>query len=218
MFTTLLIVLATAAPAAQSPTVGRSVSRQEIPPRIEAFLEKCETSRRGAIARMEFELRGLKARAENTPQAARRMKKIEANLRALRANKEPVVAALSFPPKVGAIGRLPQLTCHVDQILSADEMLVSCRFSLKVRAVRNFRPRLETVVRPVSFLVRGMPTKKNSEGADIQLLDVFEITGSRTYRSVDGKPIKVLVISPFDMHAIEPYFRAMKISRSRPPE
>ncbi len=213
MLTAILIGLSSGLLAVESPRATRAVTRDDVPPRIAAFLEKCETSRRGAIARLEFELRGLKSRGSNTPEAARRIKTVEANLRSLRANKEPLVAALSFPPEVGAIGRLPLLTCHVDQILSDTEMLVTCRFSLKVRTVRSFRARLETIVRPVSFLVRGVPAKGDNEGADIQLLDVFEITGKHTYETVGGRQITVLVVSPFDMRAIGPYFRAMRISQ-----
>ncbi len=138
---------------------------------------------------------------------------MEANLRALHANKEPVVPALHFPPEVGDIGRLPQLTCHVEQILSKDQMLVQCNFSLKVRTVRNFQPRLETVVRPIRFLIDGLPTSAVTEGADAPLLDVFEIRAERSYQSVSGQTISVLVLAPFDMKAIEPYFRATSSAR-----
>ncbi len=184
-----------------------------IPPRIEEFLRACEASRKGTIAQLEFELRGLRAGADNSAGTLRRIKAIEANLASLRANKEPIVPALHFPPEVGHIGRLPRLACHVDQILSQDQMLVRCNFSLKVRTVRNFQPRLETVVRTISFLIDGVATDQVSEGADVPLLDVFEISGRRTYRSIDGESIEVLVLTPFDMKSIEPYFRAMIFSR-----
>ncbi|MEX2113949.1 MAG: hypothetical protein WD845_12235 [Pirellulales bacterium] len=184
-----------------------------IPPRIEEFLRNCETSRRGAIAQREYELRGVRAKGASSTTTVRRINVIEANLASLRANKEPVVPALHFPPEVGDIGRLPQLACHVDQIISQDEMLAHCNFSLKVRTVRNFQPRLETVVRPVSFLIDGVSTAQVSEGADVPLLDVFEIAGRRTYRSVGGESIEVLVLAPFDMKAIEPYFRAITSAR-----
>ena len=218
MPTTPLLIVTGCLLAAQSQPAATPVDRDDIPPKIEAFLEKCETSRRGAIARLEFELRGLKSRGATTPKAARRVTQIEASLRSLRANKQPVVAALHFPPEVGQIGRLPELICHVDQVLSPNEMLVTCRFKLKVRVVRNFRPRLETVVRPVSFLMRNVSTDRDNEGADLQLLDVFEITGRHTYRSRAGKSVRVLVLSPFDMQTVEPYFRAMKISQRHPPD
>lgn len=193
--------------------LAQVAAQDPIPRRIEEFLNQCETSRRGAIAQLEFELRGLRNQRTNSSAQARRIKTIESHLESLRAKKEPVVPALHFPPEVGAIGRLPQLTCHVDQIVGPDRTLVTCNFSLKVRTVRNYQARLETVTRPVSFLIAGLATKQFTEGADVPLLDVFEITGEHTYRSVAGKPITVLVLSPFDMKAIEPYFRAMTSER-----
>ncbi|MGD9722347.1 MAG: hypothetical protein AB7O59_12655 [Pirellulales bacterium] len=186
-----------------------SVDRSNVPPKIAAFLEACETTRRGMITQLEFELRGLRSRQPQPASASQRIARIEANLAALRANQEPIVPALRFPPEIGAIGRLPELTCHVDQVLGPDEALIHCHFSIKVRTVKNYRPRLETVVRAESFLLRGLPTKALSAGADAQLLDVFEVTRRHTYRSVAGKPVTVLVLSPFDMKAIEPYFRAI---------
>ncbi len=121
--------------------------------------------------------------------------------------------ALRFPPEVGAIGRVPRLTCHVNQILSDDEMLVRCYFAVRVRTVKNFQARLETIHRPATFLVRGLPTDRYSEGADVQLLDVFQISGRHTYKSVDGKPVSVMVLRPFDMQAIQPYYQAMRAER-----
>jgi hypothetical protein len=213
MLAALVLAWTTSVVAAQPPGVAGVVSRDDIPPKIKAFLEECETSRRGSIRQLEFELRGLRARNTQSPATARRIKKTEANLRALRDNKEPVVPALRFPPEVGDIGRIPRLTCHTDQILSDDEMLVRCHFSIRVRTVKNFRPQLETVVRPVSFLIRGLPTDPFTDGTDVQLLNVFRISGKHTYRSVAGKPITVQVLAPFDLRAIEPYFQAMKAGR-----
>jgi hypothetical protein len=198
---------------AVSTDAAHAQTTAQVPRRIEEFLRSCETSRKGAIARLEYELRGLRAEKSPTAATARRVRTVEANLRALHANKEPVVPALHFPPEVGDIGRLPQLTCHVEQILSKDQMRVQCHFSLKVRTVRNFQPRLETIVRPVTFLIDGLPTSRVTEGADAPFLDVFEISAERSYQSVSGKKISVLVLSPFDMKAIEPYFRAMSTGR-----
>ena len=209
MLTALVITLTSGAMVAQVPATSGQVESGNIPPRVEKFLKSCETSRRGAIASLEYELRGLLADKSGSRKTSSRIARVEANLAALRANKEPVVPALRFPPEIGAIGRLPRLACHIEQILADDQMLVRCQFSLKVRTVKQFQPRLETVVRPVTFLVRGLSTRKLTAGAEVQLLDVFEISGQHTYQSVAGKPITVLVLKPFDMKAIEPYFRAM---------
>ncbi len=205
MLATLTALLGTAL-AMQTAGPAATVPAGPVPRRIEAFLELCETSRRGAIARLEHQLRGLQAQrpAANT---SRQIARVEADLATLRSNKEPVVPALRFPAETGDIGRLPRLTCHVDQVLSDDEMLVTATFALKVRTVQNFKPRLETVDRPVRFLMRGVSSDQTHAGADMQLLDVFQIAGSHTYRTVSGKSVTVQVLSPFDMQTVMPYFR-----------
>jgi len=176
-------------------------ARAVVSPRVEAFLQECETARRGAIIRLEYQLRGLRAEQQKSRATAigRQIAKVEQDLRALRASQELVVPSLRFPVEVGGIGRLPRLICHVDQVLSDSEMLATCSFSLKVRTIEKRQARIETVIRPVSFLVRGIPTTQAHAGADLELLDVFEVTGRHTYETDAGKAATVLVIEPFDM-------------------
>jgi hypothetical protein len=191
---------------------GPRVYGAEAPPKIAAFLKQCETSRRGAIAQLEHSLRGLQSQ-DASPETAGRIAKIQADLRALRANKEPVVAPLAFPPERGAIGRLPRLHCHVNQVLSDREMLVECYFPLRVSTVRHFQPRAETIEQAVTFLVRGVSTEGAEEGADLEVLDVLEVLGKQTYKTVDGSSRSVWVLGDFDMHAVEPYFRQAAAQR-----
>ncbi len=183
--------------------------------KIETFLKLCETSRRGAIAQLEYTLRGLRSEQSKTRESARRIADIEEDLRVLRANKEPVVPTFFFPPDIGAIGRLPRISGHVEQILSDREMLVRCFFTVRVTSVANFERRGETIERPVVFLIRGPSTRATHEGADLELPQVFEITGRRHYRTVDGRTSEALVISEFDMKAVEPYFRREAIASKR---
>jgi hypothetical protein len=200
--TSQILVLCLLAPAAD-PAAKPALQ----PARIEAFLRLCETSRRGAILQLEHTLRGLRSQGSKSPEVTRQIVKIEENLRVLRANKEPLVPALTFPPEVGAIGRLPRLACHVEQILSEREMLVRCNFPVKVTTVRHFQARDEKVVQAVTFLMRGVPTSDAHEGADLEVTQVLEITGKQTYQTVEGRPSTVWVASDFDMTVIQTYFR-----------
>ncbi len=151
----------------------------QVPRRIEAFLQACETSRKGAIAQLEYRTARAACRrvARRLPRA-RRIKTVEANLRYLHAQQGTRRAGAPFSARNWrhwpfAAAHVPRRTRSSPKI----EMLVQCNFSLKVRTVRNFQPRLETVVRPVTFLIDGLPTyPKSREGADAPLLDVFEIT------------------------------------------
>jgi hypothetical protein len=215
-----ILVTALTASLLAAQTAGSAAgSAPAVSPRIEAFLQECETARRGAIIRLEYQLRGLRAEQQKSRAAAiaRQIAKVEKDLSALRANQELVVPSLRFPVEVGTIGRLPRLTCHVDQVLSDNEMLVTCSFSLKVRAVEKRQPRYETVTRPVGFLVKGKPTSETHAGADLEMLDVFEVTGRHTYETDEGKSATVLVIEPFDMARVAKP-RAEKTPDRTPPK
>ncbi len=206
---TLAAGLAADAPASPAPSPAAKPTPATLA-KIEAFVKHCDTSRRGAIMSLEHTLRGLNsASAKNNPQAPRQIAAVEAELRVLRANKEPVVPPLSFPPEVGAIGRLPRLTCHVEQVVSDREMLVRCNFPVKVTTVKRYQAHAETVTQGILFLVRGMPTREARDGADLPMLQVLEITGKETYKTVDGKSNTVWVLGEFDMKTAEPYFRQL---------
>jgi hypothetical protein len=183
-------------PAAGEPT----------PAKIEAFLKSCESSRRGAVLQLEHKLRGLR-RQSATSEQQRQIARAETELRLLRANERPVVPQLPFPPTVGAIGRLPRLTCHVDRVISADEALVRCYFPVVVTTVRNFTARRETVVHAVRFVLRGLPTGDLRESSDREMLGVFEVVGKQKYQAADGSTSDVYLLTEFDMRAVEPYFR-----------
>lgn len=185
----------------------RPIQEAAVSAKIEKFLKLCETSRRGAIAQIEHSLRGLRRQALATGETSRRMAHLEEQLGVLRSYARPVVPQIAFPPQEGAIGRLPRLSCHVDQVVSDDELLVRCFFRVAVTTVRQFQPRRETVVQPVRFLIRGLPTQNIDEGSDLEMLQVFEVTGNETYRLVDGGSKRVLVLREFDMKSVEPYFR-----------
>jgi hypothetical protein len=208
MLSTLLLLVPAAALAYQPPGGAAQPAAGPIPPRIETFLRESEELRRGTIMRLEQQLRTLRAQP-SSPDARQKVAKLTEDLRTLQSRKEPIVPTLKYPPAVGAIGRLPRLSAHVEQVLAGGKMLVRCDFSLKVRAVQNFRPRYETVFQPVTFLVDGVPAGEAHEGADLPLAQVFEITGTHSYRLTTGQARTVMVLRPFDMKQVEPYFQAV---------
>jgi len=175
------------------------------PAKIGAFLDKCETARRGAILQLEHRLRGLKSGQQRVTHTQREIAKAEENLRVLRANEQPVVPTLAFPPEVGAIGRLPRLSCHLDQIVSDDTILVRCFFPVKIQAVRKYESRRETVTQDVSLTITGITTRDLQEGADIPLQDILEITQQRVTPTGPHWTAKV-----FNLQTVEPYFRARR--------
>ncbi len=179
----------------------------EPPVKIARFLEQCETLRRGSILQIEHTLRGLRHDDTGDAQTRRRIRRLEEQLRLLKSPRQPVVPELSFPPQVGAIGRLPGLTCHVEQVLSGHEVLIRCSFPVTVATVRNFKRYREKVVRPVELVIRGLPTGEFHEGANREMLAVFEVAARETYQTESGKSKELLVLKQFDLKAVQPYFK-----------
>jgi hypothetical protein len=179
------------------------------PPKIAKLLELCETSRRGAILQIEHKLRGLRqgqgGRNDEASAARTEITELERQLKFLRTTPLAVVPTLSFPPQVGAIGRLPGLSCHVDQVVSAQEMLVRCFFQVPVVTVRNFKGQSEKVEETVQFLVRGIETAAAHEGTDYETEGLYEVVGTELYQTSGGKSRKLLILRPFDRKSLELY-------------
>jgi hypothetical protein len=197
----LLLLVPPAALAADRPTAGEA-----IPLKIERFLEHSEVSRRGALTRIEHELRGLRRLKPLEADAARRIADLETQRKVLLARDKPVVGPLPFPPQVGDIGRLPNLECRVEQILSDREFVAACSFPVVVTTVRDFRGYRERVNQSLRLVIRGLPTQKLEVGASLQLLDVFEVSRREAYPTTSGRQREMLVVTPFDMKQVEAYF------------
>lgn len=189
----------------------RPTQAEIVPPKIEKFLKACEISRRGAILQLEGTLRALRRQSPATRETSHRAADLEEQLRVLRMRESPVVPQIAFPPQKGGIGHLPGFSCHVDQVVSNDELLVRCFFPVVVVTVERFQPRREKVVQPMRFLIRGLPTRDIDEGSDVEMLGVFEIVGKEAYRTVSGGSSNLFVLTEFDMKAVEPYFRKMAV-------
>lgn len=173
------------------------------PPRIARFLELCETTRRGAILQLEHELRKQK-NAPASERSSARIAQLEARLRDLQTGHELIVPTISFPPQPGAIGRLPGNSCYVDQVISANEILVRCHFRVPVTAVRDFRVYRDSVVQPVTAVVRGW-SQPVSEGQDTTTDEIFEVVGRERYTTQGGAVRQVLVLKQFDLGQLARY-------------
>jgi hypothetical protein len=178
-----------------------------IDPKIDRFIKTCETNRRGAILRLEFELRGLRSAERQDGQTQARIRTLETDLARLESSKHLLVPTLAFPPEKGSIGRLPRLACYVDQILGEKELLARVYFPVKVAATQRFRPQGQLVMPAVTFFVRGVGTADMHEGAMREMTQVFEITGKKTYRTTDGRSASAWVLELFDLDAAEDQWR-----------
>jgi hypothetical protein len=190
--------------------VAHSPAEQPVPPKIARFLTQCETSRRGVVLQIEHRLRGLRQEKPLTPASARQIGLLEEQLRILESGQELVVPPLSFPLQSGSIGRFDGLECHVDQVVSRQELLVRCAFRVPVITVRNFQRHQEIVIQSVPLLIRGLEQKPPAEGQDWAIPGVFEVTGVERYQTVGGGPKNLTVLAPFDLETLAPYRKASR--------
>jgi hypothetical protein len=204
----IVSVLALPRAFAAAPTPAEAATKP-VPLKVETFLKECETLRRGAILRLEHELRGLRSSGTSRTNAAR-IKRLEEELVLLKSNRGPVVPQLRFPPKVGDIGRLPQLNCHVEQIVTDQEMVVRCSFPLVVGYVSNFAAHGQKMSQPLRVVLRGLPTADVREGGEMPSTAVFEVVGKETFQTSDGGSSALLVLKEFDMHSVEAFFPGPK--------
>jgi len=201
-----LICLITVLPMQAAPPAPPSA-----PPRIARFLELCETTRRGAILQLEHELRKQK-NAAATERSPVRISQLEGRLKDLQSGQELIVPMISFPPQPGAIGRLPDNACYVEQVISRDEVLVRCHFRVPVTTIRDFRAYRDSVVQPVPAVIRSWK-RRVAEGQDTATSETFEVIGRDRYATQAGATRTVLVLKPFNMDELRPYLTTEPTSK-----
>ncbi len=91
-----LAILVSTFAAAANPS-----NQESAPVNIAKFLERCETSRRGAIVNTEHELRGLRRQSPPTAESTRRIAELEERLELLKTNCAAAGPATLIPPTGG---------------------------------------------------------------------------------------------------------------------
>jgi hypothetical protein len=185
--------------------VAQAPADKAVPPKIASFLAQCESSRRGALLQIEHRLRGLRREKPLSSASARQIGLLEEQLRVLDSGQQLVVPPLSFPLQAGSIGRLDGFECHVDQVVSGQEVLVRCYFRVPVITVQNFQRRQELVTQSVPLLIRGWEGDPPIEGQDWEIPGALEVAGVERYQTVGGGLKEVTVLTPFDLKAVARY-------------
>jgi hypothetical protein len=183
-----------------------SANAQAPPAKIDTFLKRCETNRRGRILELEHTLRRLRHQAQSA-QVVAQTRQLQSELQLLRANKDLLVPTLAYPPETGAMGRLPDLTFHVDEVIPPDSLLGRSYFLVRLGSVQGFQFRPEKVRQPAVFYITGVNTQRYTPGGDIQLPETFEVVEQRSYRTADNRPGRAWVLRVVDMGDIYRYFR-----------
>lgn len=118
---------------------------------------------------------------------------------------------LKLPPTVGDFGHLAGTDgkTHVLQVLSKTSMLVKDSYPIEFMRASSDGTR---AIRDVNFeeitlMITGTSTAVATNGGEIPLSQVFEVTGTKTYKNNLGSTNTVFVLEPLDTSHIEKILR-----------
>jgi hypothetical protein len=163
-----------------------------------------------ATARDPIVFPSAESKRQSVEDARARLRESEERLQALRKRDTLCFPTLSFPPKVGDIGYLEREAANVKQVIDDENMLINAYFTVEIRTARNNRPVTMHETRHLVFLVRGVSTQGAADGLGFSLPQVFEVTGTEQYKTVNGGTNTVLVIEPFDVKGAEAIWKKHK--------
>jgi len=199
----LAAVSADAEPA--SDQKQQSATRQDVPPKIQAYLEQMKVRQKEVLGELD-EFIAQCRKDSSDPQetarsrafAARELKRLEA-LRAAIAKRAGHVGLTARNAAVGRIGVLygdsaVPIQIRVEEVIDDKEMCVR-----QVVVISD-----ERSMEGQQWLLRGVSTGGFSAGATITLPQTFEVTAAKTRRGADGATKTVFVVEPIDVERYLP--------------
>lgn len=157
------------------------------------------------------ELAGLQSRLTTLAAGGPRFKKdvagIKKRMNALKSETEHAVPRMTGKLEKDRIGLLDDGNIFVTvlQVVNASEMTVE---------IKSHRPESGSSSREVVW-IKGIDTSSFAEESKIKPAGFFQVTGNKTYATVDGGQKTVFVLEPFDYKAIEPYLDPPKTKGKR---
>lgn len=142
-----------------------------------------------------------------TPAERRRLrtaiKATETQLAKIKARPQSLLVQLNpLALHVGQVGAFPrgEMVYKVFQVVGPNSMLVQARYSVEEdRIDMDFNVHTDVYWKrgPV-FLLRGVSTRRFSDGVGITLSGIYEVTGNSSYDSASGAVRTVLAVQRID--------------------
>lgn len=155
----------------------------------EAYLQESAKQKEDELAFLQYRIK--------TSQSKRGQAMIRKEFRELKRSKELFVPRLALPLAVGQIGRLPQQTPLVVQVVDAENCIVQSNFRTLV--FRSPPPTWALGFVEEWLWIESVPTGEFRDNRAGDFPQVFEISGNRTYTTVDGGSKTVFVVRPIDL-------------------
>lgn len=154
---------------------------------------------------------------ETVAAAERSLAGMNERLKRYADGTEFVYGTLTYPLTIGDFGQIYAGTprVNVQQVVDANTMLIRVSYSVPAFKILGSQPGRQTVVESfqteqITLMVKGVSTKGATDGAGFDLPQVFEVTGTKTYRTVGGGSNTVFVVEPLDTERVEAYLRQNK--------
>jgi|GEM_PF-6826822 len=208
----LLVGLVGSAAAEQGPA-------EAVPARLQPLLERLVAQKRQAITRAELSLRAEKGARlkrpftrEQSQARLKRLKQLEAELRAAQDQYQPVFDKLPSELKVGDIGLAPG-KATVRRIVDAEQLLVRLEFITAVAGAFSGATKTFVHRKQADVLLRGLSTAGLADGSAIELPKPLEVVGTEKF-GVPGKGEATLfVLKPVEL---TPVLAALNPSQAKP--
>ena len=192
----------------------------DIPPVAKRYVEQATALQAKRVRESEEQLEEAQnalRRRGHTRATARALRskidELKKRIRELRSGELPVPIMDPFSLRVGQIGRFDMraLTVKAAQVLAPDQMhVVPERTATRINFIGlEARQSFFTEVGD-RILVKGVSTAGITDGRSVNPGNVFEVTGTESYRTVVGSTKTIFVVEPFDMELIKPFIAKPK--------
>lgn len=140
---------------------------------------------------------------KNIENAEQQLIKLQDKIKHYNNGEKFYYGVLNYPPKIGDFGQVEygNTRVHVYQVINENSMLIKTAYPDKARYADN-KPRSITLF----LMVKGISTKGATDRTGFDLPQVFEITDTETYETIDGSNT-VFIITPMNTKEIEEFLR-----------
>jgi hypothetical protein len=114
------------------------------------------------------------------------------------------IPTLILPVKIGAMGKLSNDSVVVTQLRGKDAFLGDVTWSTTKYIRLNNRLVPKAIPGKQSFWFEGIPTDKLAVGAIVEVSDILDVVGKKTYKTAKGT-ITVPLVKPFSYSEVEKF-------------
>jgi hypothetical protein len=211
LFVTLLI----------SQAVGDDPAKADAtPPEFSVLLEKSEKQKPKRLKELRDHVQWL-LRQQAEPRNRKRRRELGKQIKQARDEGKRLlegghfVTEMDIPITVGDVGTKPGDGARVEQVINANEMIVSIEYSwVEASAVGN-RPVYTMRSSSQAVWLKGCATKDAVTGKPFTLPKALVVTGTKQYDNLAGSTTTVPIVEPYDVKPFEVWAKNLPAPKQR---